>query len=204
MDRHDQRGQLFQTSSSVSTHPNQSWQNHGWEQSKSSWDQTDYHASWCQVSCVLIRSPFLVIVVLVSPPEQMAKRSQPFTDEALKYTGASSKSKPEGEKSCRAGCDIKVSSPLIIAQEKTQSDVTGQVNPSQASGNRLHVPGPTSHRTSLCLRAGLLSGSVPLRDRGPCTVIGPSNDVRFCATLRVCRQPWRDGLFEGRSRSSVE
>ena len=32
------------------------------------------------------------------------------------------------------------SSPLISAQEKTQSDVKGQVNPSQVSGDRLHFP----------------------------------------------------------------
>ena len=31
----------------------------------------------------------------------------------------------------------------------------------------------------LCQRVGLLSGSVPLRDRGPGTVIGLSNRVRF-------------------------
>ena len=33
------------------------------------------------------------------------------------------------------------SSQLVTAQEKTQSDVKGQENPSLASGDRLHVPG---------------------------------------------------------------
>ena len=43
--------------------------------------------------------------------------------------------------SSRAGLLHEKSSPLISAQEETQSDVRGQVNPSQASGDRLHLPG---------------------------------------------------------------
>ena len=44
------------------------------------------------------RSPFSVVAALVPPAQQMAKRSHPFTDEASKYQGASSKSKPVGKR----------------------------------------------------------------------------------------------------------
>ena len=55
LDRHDQRDELFQTSSSDSTlswsqRPNQSWQSRWCEHSQNSWDQTYYHASWRQGS----------------------------------------------------------------------------------------------------------------------------------------------------------
>ena len=55
MYRNDQRGQLFQTTSPVSTPawcqwPDKSWNNHWWEHSQSSWGQTDEHASWRQGS----------------------------------------------------------------------------------------------------------------------------------------------------------
>ena len=74
---------------------------------------------------------------MVLPVQQMAKGSRPFTDEASKYTGA-----------CKrvltlASVRHQKSSPLISAQEKTQSDVQGQENPNQASGDRSHLPGPT-------------------------------------------------------------
>ena len=60
--RHDQRDQLFQTSSSDSTQswaqgPNQSWQNHWRERSQNSWDESDYHDSWWQGSCVFSPQP---------------------------------------------------------------------------------------------------------------------------------------------------
>ena len=66
--------------------------------------------------------------------QQMAKRSRPFTDEASKYT-VSSQSQQARE----------FLPPLISAQEKTQSDVKGQENPSQASGDRLHFAGSTTN-----------------------------------------------------------
>ena len=44
------------------------------------------------------RSPLTVIAALVPLAQQMAKRSRPFTDEASKYTGALSKSKPVGRR----------------------------------------------------------------------------------------------------------
>ena len=44
-----------------------------------------------------------VVATLVLLVQQMAKRSQPFTDEASKKTGPSSKPKPVGKKSSRSG-----------------------------------------------------------------------------------------------------
>ena len=58
----------------------------------------------------------------------MVKRSDAFTDETSKDTGASSKSKPVGKRvRALAAVRRERSSPLIIVQEKTQSDVEGQV-----------------------------------------------------------------------------
>ena len=53
------------------------------------------------------RSPFWVPLA-----QQMAKRSRPFTDEATKYTGTSSKSKPEGKRvlACRSATSEKLTS----------------------------------------------------------------------------------------------
>ena len=87
------------------------------------------------------RSPFSVVAALVPPAQQMAKRSRPCTEEASKYTGASSQSKPEGKRVLALGAvRHRKSSPLITVQEKTQSDVKGQENPDQASGDRVHFP----------------------------------------------------------------
>ena len=78
------------------------------------------------------------------PFQHVAKRSRPFTDEASKYTGLSSKSKPEGKSVLElASVRHQKSSPLIPAQEKMQSDIQGQENPCQALRDRLHFPGPT-------------------------------------------------------------
>ena len=83
------------------------------------------------------RSPFSVGAALVPLAQQMAKRSHPFTDEASKYSGASSMSKPEGKRVLAlASVRHTKSSPLISAQEKTQSDIKGQENPGQASGDQ--------------------------------------------------------------------
>ena len=92
------------------------------------------------------RSPFSVGAALVPLAQQMAKRSHPFTDEASKYSGASSMSKPKGKRVLAlASVRHTKSSPLISARETTQSDVKGQENPGQASGDRLHFTGSTRH-----------------------------------------------------------
>ena len=53
-----------------------------------------------------------------------------------------SKSKPEGKRVLAvAAVRHEKCSPSISAQEKTQSDVKGQENPSPAAGDRLHFPG---------------------------------------------------------------
>ena len=71
----------------------------------------------------------------------MVKRTHPFDDDASKYSGASSKSKPVGKRGLAlAAVRHDKSSLMIIVQEKTQSDVKGKVNPGQASGDRLHFP----------------------------------------------------------------
>ena len=68
----------------------------------------------------------------------------PFTDEASKYTSASSKSKPVSKRVLSlAAVRHEKSSPLISVQEQTQPDVKGQENPGQAPGDRLHFPSST-------------------------------------------------------------
>ena len=44
------------------------------------------------------RSQFSVVAFSVLRAQQIANRSHPFTDEASKYTGASSLSKPESKR----------------------------------------------------------------------------------------------------------
>ena len=93
------------------------------------------------------RSPFSVVSTLVPPAQQMAKRSRPSADEASKCKGALSKSKPAGKiVLALAAVRHEKSSPLISAQEKTQSNAEGQEKPSQASGDRLHFPGVQAGR----------------------------------------------------------
>ena len=88
------------------------------------------------------RSHFSVLATSVLLVHQMAKRSHPSADEASKFTGASSKSKPEGGRVLAlASVRHDQRSPLSAAQEKTQSDVKGQDSPGQASGDRLLFPG---------------------------------------------------------------
>ena len=82
------------------------------------------------------RSPFSVVAAL--PAQQMAKRSRPFTDEASKYTG-------EPKQVCKrvlalVAVRYEKSSPLISAEEETQSDVKSQINSSHASKDRLQFP----------------------------------------------------------------
>ena len=73
---------------------------------------------------------FLVAAVAVFVPIA-------FTDEASKYTGESSESKPEGKRVLvLVAVRHQKSSPLISVQE-------GQKNTGQASGGQLHFPGPT-------------------------------------------------------------
>ena len=90
------------------------------------------------------RSHFSVVATVDLLVHQMAKRSHPFADEASKFIGASSNLEPVGKRVLAlAAVRHDRSSPLIIAQEKTQSDVKGHVNPGQASGDGLHFPGST-------------------------------------------------------------
>ena len=87
------------------------------------------------------RSHLCVVATLVLLVHQMAKRSQPFPDEASKDTGAPSKSKLAGKSVLALAADRhEKSSPLSVAHERMQSDVEGQENPGQASGDRLHLP----------------------------------------------------------------
>ena len=77
----------------------------------------------------------------------MVERCRPFTDEASKYTGASSKSKPVGKKVLAlAAVRHEKSSPLISAEEKTRSDVKSQENPGQPSGDQIACPSPTRNQ----------------------------------------------------------
>ena len=88
------------------------------------------------------RSHFSIVATLVPPVYQTATKNNPFTDEASKFADASSESKPEGKRVLAlSAVRHQKNSPLIRAQEKTRSDVKGQVNPSQASGDRWHSPG---------------------------------------------------------------
>ena len=113
------------------------------------------------------RSPFSVVTTLVLPAYHMAKRSHPFIDEASKFTGASSKSKPEGKRVLAlAAVGDEKSSPLISAQQKTPSDDTGQQNPSQASGDRLHFPVPTRNLKVTELEASDFEGSCWMPRKG--------------------------------------
>ena len=64
--------------------PSQSWQNH-----------------WLEHSPKFVGSNRLSRFVVVPFAQQMAKRTCPLTDEASRYTGTSSKSKPEGKKFSR-------------------------------------------------------------------------------------------------------
>ena len=59
-----------------------------------------FHVLWWQVHALHHRSHLSVVATLV----QKASKSRPSTDEASKFTGASSKSKPVGQKSSRTGC----------------------------------------------------------------------------------------------------
>ena len=66
---------------------------------------------------------------------------------AMAKKSASSKSKPDGKRFLAlAAVRHDESSPSSVAQEKTPSDVKGQENPGQASGDRLHFPGPAKNQ----------------------------------------------------------
>ena len=82
---------------------------------------------------------------MVLPVYQMAKRSRPFTDEASKLTVASLSQRPQADEQSRAVRQDK-SSPLITAQEKTQSDVKGQVNPKPGIGRPIAFARCRRHR----------------------------------------------------------
>ena len=71
----------------------------------------------------------------------MAKRRNLFADDASKYASASSETTHVDQRVLPLAAVRHKNSPLIIAEDKTHSDVKGQVNPNQASGDRLHLPG---------------------------------------------------------------
>ena len=74
----------------------------------------------------------------------MATRSRHSRDQDSKVSVTSSKPNPEGNRALAlAAVRHHKSSPLISAQEMTQSDVPRQERPGRASGDRLHSPGPT-------------------------------------------------------------
>ena len=88
------------------------------------------------------RSQFSVVAAWVPPAQQMAKRSRPFTDEPSKHTGALRQSKPEGKRVLALpSVRHQKSSPVISAQEKTQSGVKDEENPNRALGDRLRFSG---------------------------------------------------------------
>ena len=96
------------------------------------------------VPVFLHRNPFSVVAAMALLAQQMTKRSRPFTDEASKDTGASSRPTPQGKRVLSlAAVRHPKSSLLISSQEKTRSTVKSQENPREASGDRLHFPGPT-------------------------------------------------------------
>ena len=71
----------------------------------------------------------------------MAKRICQSIDDVRKFIGASSTSKLVGKRVLALAAERhEMSSPFIAAQEKTRSDVRGQENPGQASGDRLRLP----------------------------------------------------------------
>ena len=75
------------------------------------------------------RSHMSTVAVSIPPSQAVAKRNHPFTDEASKYAGTSSKSQPDGKRVLPpASVRHQKSSPSISAEEKTQSDVKGQEN----------------------------------------------------------------------------
>ena len=81
------------------------------------------------------------LLALVPSAHKMAKRSRPSVDEVSKGRGPSSNAHPKGSRAfALAAVRHQKSSPLISAQEKTQSDVPSQEEPGQASGDRMHSP----------------------------------------------------------------
>ena len=92
------------------------------------------------------RSFSSVVAALVPSARKMTKRSRHSRDQDSRVSGASSKPNPEGNRALAlAAVRHQKSSPLISAQEMTQSDVPRQERPGRASGDRLHSPGPTRY-----------------------------------------------------------
>ena len=142
MDRNDQRDHSVQTSSWVTTQswyqrPNQSWQNRCWEQSQYLRDQTDHHVSWWLDSWVFLLWHIFSRCFHGSACARFGKH----IDDVSKFIGASSKSRVVGQRVLAlAAARHEKSSPLSVAEGRTQSDVKGQENPSPGSGDRLHFP----------------------------------------------------------------
>ena len=106
-------------------------------------DHFDYHEPWwLRFMSLITRSHISVVETLVFPVHQMAKRSHPSTDEASKFTGASSKSQPVGKR-ILALAAVRHHKELTVehsSKKKTQSGVKGQVHSSQASGDGVAFP----------------------------------------------------------------
>ena len=88
------------------------------------------------------------------------QKSNPSIDEVSKVEGGS-KSTPEGRRGfALVPAPHHKSSPMISAQERTRSDVKGQENPGQASGDRLHAKRSDSKHPGSCkLTQGRAGGS---------------------------------------------
>ena len=108
MDRNDQRDHVFPTNSTVSTQSSSQKPNQSLAESLVG-ACTKFVGSHrlsrfvvAGVLSVFNRSRFSVVAAVVPLGKQIAKRNDPFTDEASKYTRASSMSKPVGHKGSRA------------------------------------------------------------------------------------------------------
>ena len=78
--------------------PNQSWQNTGWSIHKHRRIKQIITLHGCRVYESHDRSHCSVVATLVLLVHQMATKSHPFTDDASKFTGVSSKSNPVGKR----------------------------------------------------------------------------------------------------------
>ena len=133
MARNDQRDQFVQTSSSVTT---QIMASKAKPSHKIRGIKLIITFRGGRVPGSFHRSPFSVVTALVPLAYKIAKRSRPFTDEASKYTGASSKSKLEGKSVLAlAAVRHRKSSSLISGQEKMDRL---QFPGAQAPGDRSH------------------------------------------------------------------
>ena len=101
-------------------------------------DYLDCHEPWWQGSTV--------VATLVLPDHQMAKRCRPFTDEALKDTGAPSTSQRVGEIVLALAAVRHAKRRLNSMSRHRETCRTRFSSPTtQARGDRLHVPASTTN-----------------------------------------------------------